>query len=257
MKRLFFIFSIGILIMASCSSNNTMMNEPYSYNSGTNVTDADGNIYPSIVTSCGQTWTAKNLNVSKYSDGSPIPQVTDSTQFANLTTGAWCYYENNTANGPIYGKLYNWYAVAGIYDAASMNNPSLRKKLAPTGWHIPSNTEWNKLVKCIDPSADTLCVNCYTSTIAGAKMKEAGTTHWIVTNSSVTNSSGFSGLPGSYSFASGAFGLVREVGYWWSASEHGNMDAWYWGLDCVDNGIGKSYINLDKTCGLSIRFVKD
>ena len=71
-----------------------------------------------------------------YRDGTPIPQVTDPTAWANLTTGAWCYYNNDPANGAIYGKLYNWYAVAGIHDAASLNNPSLRKQFAPQGWHF-------------------------------------------------------------------------------------------------------------------------
>ena len=55
-----------------------------------------------------QEWMLRNLNVTKYANGDVIPQVSDPTQWANLTTGAWCYYENNSANGPIYGKLYNW-----------------------------------------------------------------------------------------------------------------------------------------------------
>ena len=85
-----------------------------------------------------QVWMTKNLNVSRYSDGTPIPQVTDPTQWEGLATGAWCYYNNDAANGITYGKLYNWYAVAGIYDAASLANPVLRKKLAPVGYHIPN-----------------------------------------------------------------------------------------------------------------------
>ena len=84
-------------------------------------------IYGQEVTIGRQTWMQKNLNVSKYRDGTPIPQVTDPKKWANLKTGAWCYYDNKTANGTIYGKLYNWYAVAGIYNGASLANKSLRK----------------------------------------------------------------------------------------------------------------------------------
>ncbi|MEQ1800018.1 MAG: fibrobacter succinogenes major paralogous domain-containing protein, partial [Lacibacter sp.] len=80
-----------------------------------------------------QTWLKKNLNVTTYRNGDPIPEVRDQTQWANLTTGAWCHYENNPANDAIYGKLYNSYAV---------NDP---RGLAPTGWHIPADVEWKSL----------------------------------------------------------------------------------------------------------------
>jgi uncharacterized protein (TIGR02145 family) len=92
-----------------------------------------------------QIWTTTNLNVDTYSDGTPIPQVTNPTAWTNLTTGAWCYYNNDPALGAIYGKLYNWYAAVGIYDAASLADPTLRKNLAPTGYHIPTDPEWTTL----------------------------------------------------------------------------------------------------------------
>ena len=90
-------------------------------------------IHGQEVTIGKQTWMQKNLNVSKYHDGTPIPQVTDPKKWANLKTGAWCYYENNTANDTTYGKLYNWYAV---------NDP---RGLAPSGYHIPTDAEWTTL----------------------------------------------------------------------------------------------------------------
>jgi hypothetical protein len=93
------------------------------------VSDIDGNTYQTVKIG-KQVYTTENLNVTKYRNGDIIPEVTDQTQWANLTTGAWCYYNNDPANGPIYGKLYNWYAV---------KDP---RGLAPEGWHIPSNTEW-------------------------------------------------------------------------------------------------------------------
>lgn len=120
MKKIFLLLNITLLMLQSCSSGDSNTNT-------ITVSDADGNIYQTV-TICNQTWTKSNLNVSKYSDGTPIPQVTDPIAWQNLTTGAWCYNNNDTANGVVYGKLYNWYAVAGIYDAASASNPALRKK---------------------------------------------------------------------------------------------------------------------------------
>jgi hypothetical protein len=81
-----------------------------------------------------QIWTSTNLEVITYRNGETIPQVQDANTWANLTTGAWCYYENNTANGTTYGKLYNWFAV---------NDP---RGLAPNGYHIPTNAEWSTLI---------------------------------------------------------------------------------------------------------------
>ena len=92
-----------------------------------------------------QVWATVNLDVTTYSDGTAIPEVTNATAWAGLTTGAWCYYNNITANGTTYGKLYNWYAVAGIWDEASKTDATLRKKLAPTGWHVPTDAEWTTL----------------------------------------------------------------------------------------------------------------
>jgi uncharacterized protein (TIGR02145 family) len=123
---------------------------------GTNWTNMAGGSSPSgTVTICTQVWAIKNLDVDRYRNGDPIPKVTDPTAWSVLTTGAYCYYNNDSATyAATYGKLYNSYAV---------NDP---RGLAPEGWHIPSNAEWNILVKCIDPAADTTCSVCSQSTIA-------------------------------------------------------------------------------------------
>ena len=197
-----------------------------------------------------QIWQTTNLNVDTYSDGTPIPQVTDSTAWVNLTTGAWCYYNNGSANGAIYGKLYNWYAVAGIYDAASAANPALRKKLAPTGWHVPTDAEWSTLINCLDPNAN----GGASANIAGDKMKS--TTLWNpysgITN---TNSSGFTGLPGGYRDNSDTFNYIRGYGYWWSSSEYSAAGAWhrlllYSGSNAVRDSNSKTY-------GFSVRCLSD
>lgn len=218
---------------------------------GPNVIDIDGNTYQSVI-NCGLTFTKKNLNVTKYSDGTPIPQVTDPTQWANLTTGAWCYYNNDPAKGPIYGKLYNWYAVAGIYDTASASNPALRKHLAPTGWHIPSDTEWGTLINCFDPNADGGNNN---PNLAGGKMKSTGTSLWFSPNSEATNQSGFTGLPAGYRNTNGTFNDVGYHGDWWSSSEYFTNIAWARYL--IYNGSTAGRLDGNKEYGFSVRCVKD
>jgi uncharacterized protein (TIGR02145 family) len=191
-----------------------------------------------------QIWSSTNLDVTTYRDGTPIPQVTDPTQWANLTTGAWCYYNNDPANGAIYGKLYNWYAVAGIYDAASLNDPSLRKQLAPQGWHIPSDAEWTTLTTFLGGQ-----------NVAGGKMKSIGTSLWQSPNTAATNESGFTGLPAGYRFDDGTFDDIGDVGGWWSSSENGTADAWYRGLYYF-NGTAYSP-NGYKNVGFSVRCLRD
>jgi uncharacterized protein (TIGR02145 family) len=193
---------------------------------GPNVTDIDGNTYQSV-TNCGLTFTKENLNVSKYSDGTPIPQVQDPAEWASLTTGAWCYYNNDPANEAVYGKLYNWYAVMGIYNAASAANAALRKKLAPTGWHISTDAEWTQLSTCLYPNA------VGDSNIAGGKMKatgtiQAGTGLWESPNEGATNESGFTAIPGGCRMQNNPtdwyFLYIGSRGVWWSSSASDNED---------------------------------
>ena len=212
-------------------------------NSSSTVTDIDGNTYP-LVTICTQVWTTKNLAVTAYSDGTVIPQVTDPTAWANLTTGAWCYYNSDATNNATYGKLYNWYAAVGIYDAASLGNPTLRKKLAPTGWHVPTDAEWTTLMTCLGGYA-----------VAGGKMKETGTAHWLSPNTDATNSSGFTGLPGGYSYSDGTFNLIGGGGFWWNSSEN---DTAYASFRALNNNIGfASWGNFSKNYGVSVRCLRN
>ena len=185
-----------------------------------------------------QIWMTKNLNVSRYRNGDPIPQVTNPTQWANLTTGAWCYYNNNPANGSIYGKLYNWYAV---------NDP---RGLAPVGWHIPTDAEWTALTTFLG----------FTD-VAGGKMKatgtlEAGTGLWKSPNASATNSSIFSALPGGYiaDNGSGSF-LIDRYGYWWSITEFGSLRAIARILNYTNGSI--TTLEFFKDNGFSVRCIKD
>ena len=195
-----------------------------------------------------QVWTLKNVDVTTYRDGTPIPQVTDPNIWAHLTTGAWCYYNNDPANGAIYGKLYNWYAVAGIHD----NDPNTSNKiLAPTGWHVSSDTDWTTLTDFLGGES-----------IAGGAMREAGNAHWSAcTNTSATNSSGFTGLPGGCSYSDESFinvGVFISLGgfvNWWSSSEYNTSKAWYRTMNCYNGGAYRDIFF--KANGLSVRLVKD
>ena len=162
------------------------------------------------VSICDQVWMKKNLDVDHYRNGDPIPQVTDPTQWANLTTGAWCYYNNDPANRTTYGKIYNWYAV----------NDS--RGLAPVGWHIPTDAEWTELENCLGGES-----------VAGGKMKETGTTHWLSPNTGATNESGFTALPGgSRSYMNGLYYEIGQSGAWWSSTE---FTPFAYGRDIVYN----------------------
>lgn len=190
-----------------------------------------------------QIWQSINYDGATYRDGTSIPQVTDPTVWANLTTGAWCYFNNDPANGAIYGKLYNWYAVVGIFDAPSLTTPSLRKQFAPTGWHVPSDAEWTTLTSFLGGES-----------VAGGKMKATGTTRWSSPNTGATNSSGFAGLPGGRNDG-GSFANFRTNGNWWSSTEYEPAFAWSRNLD-YNNGIVTSYRSIKKE-GYSVRFIKD
>lgn len=177
-----------------------------------------------------QAWMVKNLDADHYRNGDPIPEVKDPYAWPTLTTGAWCYYNNDSANGKIYGKLYNWYAV---------NDP---RGLAPAGWHIPSDSEWTALEKGLGNRLE-----------AGAKLREAGAVHWKAPNTGANNSSGWTGLPGGYRNQIAYFGYVKEIGYWWTSSERNTL-ALAHAMDY--NGIAGGTMN-DKHFGYSVRCLKD
>ena len=214
--------------------------------SSTLVTDIDGHTYPTVQI-CNQTWMAKNLDVARYRNGDIIPQVTDANEWSNLTTGAWCWYNNDSAGyGSIYGRLYNWYAV---------NDP---RGLAPEGWHVSSDGEWNNMTKCLDANTDTTCFGCSQSSIVGGSLKEVGIEHWISPNLTTT-SVGFNGLAGGYRVGDGYFySSIGIYGYWWSSTISNLNSGWSWSR-FLKNDISDIYRNYDTEFkdGFSIRCVKD
>jgi uncharacterized protein (TIGR02145 family) len=180
---------------------------------------------------------AENLKVSKYSDGTAIPNITDNTQWSQLSTGAWCNYNNDVANNAKYGKLYNWYAVSKISNG--------NKNVCPTGWHVPADAEWTVLTEYLGGD----------SVAAGGKMKEVGTTSWNSPNTDATNTSLFSALPGGLRYNSGNYLNIGNDGYWWSSTEGNTSHAWLRTLYDGNGSAGSG--NLHKIVGLSVRCLRD
>lgn len=196
------------------------------------LTDIDGTNYKTVQIGT-QTWMAENLNVTRYRNGDPIPEVQDNTQWSNLSSGAWCNNGNNPQNGLLYRKLYNWYTV----------NDS--RKLAPIGWHIPTDAEWTTLTNYLGGE-----------NVAGGKLKEIGITHWKSPNTSATNESGFTALPGAYRHNLGDFSSINGVGGdWWSLTSGSTSQAWSRYIHNDQSSMVRSLA--DKKIGYSVRCIKD
>lgn len=197
------------------------------------TTTSTAQVATPVLTICCQSWMTTNLDVDRYRNGDPIPHVTDPAAWAVLTTGAYCYYNNDSATyAADYGKLYNWYAV---------NDP---RGLAPEGWHVPTHFEWTTLTDCLGGLS-----------VAGGLMKETGTTHWLSPNTDATNFSGFTGLPGGSRNGVGTFGSFGYYGGWWSSTEYSSVNAWGRFLDYSS---GFVYVSYDyKQNGFSVRCLRD
>ena len=223
---LFTFLAITAILFSSCgASSSSDSTSTEKVEGGTESTESGA-----VVTIGTQAWTSKNLDVATYRNGDVIPQVQDASAWASLTTGAWCYYDNDASNGTKYGKLYNWYAV---------NDP---RGLAPKGFHIPSDAEWTVLTDCLGGAA-----------AAGTKMKSSS--GWYE-NGNGTNSSGFAGFPGGYRFGGGTFDDVGRGGNWWSATENNSSDAW---ARCLSYNFGDvfSHYYFNKRDAFSVRCLGD
>ncbi len=226
MKKEFlkFVLLAGFVFASGCSDD---INKAFPSSTASRPTVP---VLSNEVTIGDQIWMAKNLNVSKYRNGDIIPQVQNASQWSNINYGAWCYYENNSANGPIYGKLYNLGAI---------KDP---RGLAPLGWHIPNNDEWTTLFVTLGGFS------------SGGKLKS--TTSWDAPNTGANNSSFFTALPGGKRDGdAGAFIAIGQQGNWWSSSTTFGGDGWYYRLfnNSGDIGGGTSYSQF----GYSVRCVKD
>jgi uncharacterized protein (TIGR02145 family) len=213
---------------------------PISTGNGPKISDIDGNLY-NTVTIGSQVWMKENLNVSKFKNGDPIPTNLDNNLWGNLGLPSFSGYNNDAANFSIYGKLYNWYAVAD------------QRGLCPTGWHVPSDSEWFTFENFLGGAS-----------AAAEKVKsvgtlQAGTGLWNEPNSA-SNQSGFSGKPAGLRSTQGTFVEIGNYGLWWSSTQYpplgtGTYYSWYRSVSIYSAGLQRD--RTDQRSGISVRCLKD
>lgn len=200
-----------------------------------NIKDFDGNTYRTVTHGL-QTWTVPNLNVSHFRNGDTIPEARSEAEWlkaAEAGEPAWCYQQNDPANGKRYGKLYNWYAI---------NDP---RGLAPEGWHIPTNADWRTLVK-----------NLNGVDMAGSGLKSTSG-EWKSKRGA--NKIGFEGLPGGYRQADGKFSDLGRSCRWWSNSPPVEIQPsnQIYTVELADTSVELKYLKSDRGAGYSVRCEKD
>lgn len=205
------------------ATNNTGTDygDEVSFNTNTAiVTDYDGNNYQTILIG-DQTWMAENMKATHYSDGTAVPLVENNTMWDALTeTGkAYCWNDNNSTTGETYGALYTWAAAMNGL-AGSDINPSGVQGVCPTGWHLPSDSEWKQMEIHLSMTQTEADKEGWRGTNEGGKLKETGTTYWNSPNTGATNTSGFTALPGGNRYDYGAFFNVGSSALFWTATDY-------------------------------------
>ena len=247
-KKFIQLLSVAVLLFAFASACDKTDDPGGDVPSAGTVKDADGNKYNTVKIG-NQVWMVENLKTTKYNDGTEILNVTSNTQWSDLTIGAYCNYDNLESNAEIYGRLYNWYAVN-------------TGKLAPKGWHVPTDDDWTILenyliangynydgTKDVDKIAKSLCAKTN-----WPLSSEAGTPGAAPENN---NSTGFTALPGGgRSGGSGAFHGIGMYGDWWSSTEDDEYDAYYRGLFYIFEALERNYDG-NKESGFSVRLLRD
>jgi uncharacterized protein (TIGR02145 family) len=220
----------GFLSVLTCSCrepDNPIIIPPFPEG----LTDIDGNVYDSVIIGT-QIWMVQNLKVSRYNNGEFINYVIDKTIWDSQKKGGYCNYDNDPNIAKDYGRLYNWYAVMDS------------RKICPSGWHVPSLSEWNTLVDFVGGVQ-----------VAGIKLKEAGTEHWELSDYHVKNESGFTGLPGGYRWYYGVYDDLHANGLWWSTTEYDSSEANAFRLNwAAEEAL---YRTAEKFYGHSVRCLKD
>jgi uncharacterized protein (TIGR02145 family) len=204
----------------------------------TMMSDIEGTIYKTVVIGT-QVWMAENLKTITYNDDTDVPNITDPAVWVTLTTPAYCWYNNDEANKPIYGALYNWFTANS-------------DKICPTGWHVPTDPEFKTLEIFLGMTQVQADLLQWRGTDQGTQLKN--TTGWNTGNG--TNTSGFSALPGGYRYyGDGSFNNVGTLSYWWSSTQVSPTNAYYRRLDGDMEGVFRD--GAVKTAGKYIRCLKD
>jgi uncharacterized protein (TIGR02145 family) len=218
------IATLTVIIISNCKKEDEIV-------FGT-VNDIDGNTYKTV-TIGSQTWMTENLKVTNFSNGDPIQNVINNNQWANLSTSATCWYDNNESTyGDEYGALYNYYAVADM------------RNICPTGWQIPTKTDCEILESTLGGH-----------NIAGEKLKEMGTTHWYSPNEQcASDESNFSARAGGDRSPEGSFEYLKQTAFFWTSTSESSLNAYWYILsyEVPNFFIDPAY----KKYGCSVRCIK-
>ncbi|MBO6050731.1 MAG: fibrobacter succinogenes major paralogous domain-containing protein [Bacteroidales bacterium] len=187
-------------------TNNTITANYSVSNCGT-VNDIDGNTYTTIVIG-EQCWMRENLRTTRYADGTSI--ILGGASFTDVPRRY--NPNNNTGILPTYGYTYNWYAVMnGV--ASSNANPSGVRGVCPTGWHVPSDSEWTQLTDYLQNHTAFHCNDNITSiakSLASATgWNSSGTICDIGNTQELNNASFFNAMP------AGIAKTSQSVGTWY------------------------------------------
>ncbi len=215
--------------------NDPVKAEPFVDHTGETgtVTDIDGNVYSTIGIG-GQIWMAQNLKAARFRNGEVVPEISDNSGWQSTIYAARCSYNNDISVSSEYGYMYNWHAVSDT------------RKLAPEGWHVPTDDEWDTLINWLG-GPDS----------AGVKLKEAGFGHWAAPNEGATNESGFSAYPGGWRINMGNFYDLNTRGYWWTISNDYLPSTMATAYAMYNDSVKVEDLAVITNFGLYVRCVKD
>ncbi len=227
-----------IFIIIACNNN-----DPKNVDPNTTVKDLDGNVYHTITIGT-QVWMVENLKTTKFNDGLTISGITDNSEWAKLKTSAYCTYNNDVTMDVKYGKLYNWFAVNS-------------GKLAPIGWHVPTDAEWRILENYVNANLG-VSVNSAKALSAKTDWNSSTTLGAVGNDLSINNSSGFNAQSGGYRNYDGKFNNINTDGFWWSSTKDDSFGVWYRFLNYNLTILYPIFTNsIGEPKGLSVRCIKD
>ena len=195
------------------------------------INDTDGNVYGKTVTIGTQTWMAENLKTTKYSNGDTIGTTTLDISGESAPKYQWAY-NGDEKMVDIYGRLYTWYAVTDS------------RNVCPEGWHVPTDDDWTTLITFLGGED-----------LAGGKLKDAGTTHWLTPNADATNETNFTALPGGYRYITATFTYLGNRGFWWSSTEHSAPLGYFLTMSSLFGFVSRDGTN--KQYGFSVRCIRN
>jgi len=205
------------------------------------VKDADGNVYDTIKLG-KQVWMQENLRTTRYQDGSKIKNVTDKSKWFNLSSGAYCNYNNKEKNSKLYGRLYNWYAASSA------------SRICPFGYRLPAEKDWNILEDYLDEYTDTTAIGKFGVDI-GTKLKGVNTADTSKAAVDTMPNYTFKALPAGFRSLKGSFVNLGLVGVWWTNTPFNDANVWYRFITYKDAQANRNYVS--KKCGLSVRCIKN